>query len=299
MVNHIRYTVNKECPLKELSNGVKILGIIGYPLKHSLSFYFQNKALKALNLKYIYVPFEIKPEKLKDAFYGFRVLQIKGLNVTVPFKERCIKYLDKIKGIAKEINSVNTIVRKGKKLIGYNTDVYGFITPLKKRNISLKNKKVALFGAGGAARAVLFALKSEQVKEILIFNRSEKRRKKLKEEFSKFIINIRSFPLQEGEKRIIDVDLIVNATSVGMLPDVNKSIIKKFPSKSFYAYDLIYNPLKTKFLSLAEKAGGKIITGEKMLLYQGELSFKIFTGVNPPLKVMEREIKKRFKGEDF
>lgn len=276
-----------------INSSTAILGIIGYPLKVTFSPVMQNAALQNLKLNYVYLPFPLEEKNLKLFFQFVRNFNINGLNVTVPYKEKCMQYLDEITDEAKVIGAVNTVVKEKNKLIGRNTDYWGFSAPLKKLKINLKNKEVLLFGAGGAAKAVLYALSLEKVKVVYITNEPVSMAVNLAKN-KNYKVNCEVLKLSDKKISAIlqKVFLIINATPLGMYPDINNSIVKEFPKRkdNFIAYDLVYKPLKTKFLNLAEKSGAKIITGEKMLIYQGYKSFYLWTKKYPSFEVMKKSL---------
>ncbi len=258
-----------------------ITGLIGYPLSHTLSPYMHNAVFKKYKMNWEYKVFELKKNELKNFIKNMKKENIKGVNVTVPYKQEIMKYLDTIDKGAEKIGAVNTIVNIKGKLKGYNTDYLGFEESLKKHKINLKGKDVVLFGAGGAAHAIVYVLQKHKPRIIDIINidipMAEKLVKKLK------VKNARVWYLKESE--VIDAlvegaDFIINATSVGLDKKSMPYKIKKIKRKGIPVYDLIYNPPVTPFLKQAKKKGAKIINGLDMLIYQGMASFKIWTGRN-------------------
>lgn len=258
--------------------------IIGHPIAHSLSPVIHNTLFNMYNIDAIYVAFDVKPEKLREAINGIRSLNIKGCTVTIPHKERVIVLLDEVDPVAQKIGAVNTIKNENGKLIGYNTDVWGFLEPLTRFADALRGDSALLIGAGGAARAIVYALKTLGVGKLFIANRT-KTRGKILEEYSLEIgldaeyIGFDEKALNEKARK---VKLIVNATPLGMhgiggrVPITSNSI-----RSDTIVYDIVYNPVETPLLVEARKAGAKIITGVDMLIYQAMLAFKIWTGVHP------------------
>ncbi len=254
-----------------------IVGLIGYPLSHTLSPVMHNSVFKKYKMNWEYKVFELKKDELKD-FIKKMKKELAGVNVTVPYKQEVMKYLDKIDKGAKKIGAVNTIVNENGKLIGYNTDYSGFERTLRKNKIYIKGKDVLLFGAGGAAHAVVYVLNKQKPRIIDIVNidipMAENLIKKLN------IKNARIWYLKESE--VIDAlvenaDFIINATSVGLDKKSMPYKIKKLKRKGISVYDLIYNPPETPFLKQAKKKGAKIINGLDMLIYQGMEAFKLWT----------------------
>ncbi|MEZ0344388.1 MAG: shikimate dehydrogenase [Caldimicrobium sp.] len=257
----------------------KVFGIIGDPVSHSLSPAMHNAALRELSLKAVYGAFQVKREFLKEAIEGLRALNISGVSVTIPHKEAVISFLDFVDEVSQKIGAVNTILNKEGKLFGYNTDWIGVLKSFEERGINIYGKRVSVLGAGGASRAVIFALKKGGAKEICIYNRTFDRAKKLAEEFG-----CMALPWEEVSKA--EGDIIIQTTSVGL-----KSFESPVPQEVFknfkVAMDIVYLPLKTKFLQDAERYC-ETIDGLRMLLHQGVEQFKLFTGLNPPVKVMEK-----------
>ncbi len=259
----------------------EVYGIIGYPVGHSLSPVMHNLAFKTLNIKAVYGAFEVKPSDLEKAIKGIKALGIKGVSVTIPHKEEVIKFLDEIEEKALEIGAVNTILNENGKLKGFNTDWIGFLKALEEEKVELRNKKVVIVGAGGSSKAILYAVKKGGAKEVEIYNRTYNKALNLARKFS-----VKAKPWEELKDAY--GDLIIQTTSVG-LNSWESPVDEKVLSRFKVAFDLVYFPLKTRFLSLAENSGCKIIDGLKMLLYQGVEQFQIWTKREPPINLM-REV---------
>lgn len=277
------------------------LGVIGYPLKHSLSPLIHNNAIEKLGLNYQYQPLEIKPGNFDTSINGLKIMKIKGFNVTIPYKEQIIGYLHNMSKEVEVIGAVNTVVNNDGKLIGYNTDVTGIKVTLERFGEELSNSGIIVLGAGGASRAVIYSLIEHfNVSKIHLFNRTVEKAEKLKGQFSEKL-NFKEISCYNfDEKRIADVlsraKLVVNTTPVGMYPDVNESPInhyKLFKKDKIY-FDLIYNPLKTNFLKKAERTGAAGINGLKMFVGQAAESFKLWTGKEFPIEESELLIKNKF-----
>ncbi len=251
----------------------KLCCLLGKPVEHSMSPCIHNACFKALGLNYCYLCFAIELAQLGDAITSIRALKIAGVNVTVPYKEKVMKFLDKIDPVAKKIGAVNTITLKKNKLIGSNTDWIGAQKALEEK-AELKNKKVLLIGAGGAARAVCFALRKKKA-HILIANRTRERAVVLAQEFNGTVINWNTVQKTKA-------DILINATPVGMFPKIDESPLPKTALGNFaVVFDTIYNPLETKLLKLAKESGCITISGLAMLMYQAAASFELWTGVYP------------------
>jgi len=278
-----------------ISGKTKVCGIIGHPIDHTLSPTMHNAAFRELGLDFIYIAFEVESEHLHESISGIRSLGIHGLNVTIPHKEDVIKYLDEINPEAKKIGSVNTIVNRGSQLVGYNTDGIGAIKALKDNKVELKEKKILLLGAGGSAKSIAFTL-SKFVKKIMILNRTEERAKKLADNLKlMFDIEITWNHLSQEAVRqnLIDTDILINATSIGMNPKSDESLIKsKWLTSRICIFDIVYSPNGTKLIQNAKRIGAKVIDGIDLLVYQGAMAFKIWTGREPPINVMKEAIKK-------
>ena len=276
---------------KGINGKTKIIGVIGKNIKNSLSPLFHNQIILKHSLNFCYLPFQVAETDLSKAIQGIEALNIRGANITFPYKEKVIEFLDEVKESARRIGAVNTIVNNKGFLTGYNTDVIGFKKSLQEDGkFVIKEKKAVILGAGGAARAVVYALLEEEIEEICIFNRTLEKAKKIKQNLSSFFpkSRISVFPL-EGEnlkEKIEKAHLLVNATSLGMPPRVDNTPLpdEKLFHPNLLVYDLIYHPARTLFLRQAERAGAKIINGLPMLVYQGIESFYLWTGFKPESK---------------
>jgi len=286
---------------KEINGKTKIIGIIGKDIENSLSPLIHNQIILKHSLNFCYLPFQVEETNLGKAIQGIKALNIKGVNITFPYKEKVIKFLDKVEESAHKIGAVNTIVNNKGILIGYNTDIIGFKRSLQEdEEFVIKKKKAVIFGAGGAARGVIYALLEEGIEEICIFNRTLEKAKKIKQDFSSFFpeSSIYVFLLEEEnlKNKIERAHLIVNTTSLGMPSKIDNTPLsdEKLFHSDLLVYDLIYHPAKTLFLRQAEKAGAKIINGLPMLVYQGIESFYLWTGLKPEgkevLKIIRQSV---------
>ncbi len=268
----------------KINHNTKLIGVVGHPIKHSLSPLMQNLAFALRKLNYIYVPFDIPADRLEDAIKGMLALGIRGFNITIPHKEKIIQYLEDVSEEAGVIGAVNTVVNENGYLQGHNTDAYGVIKTLEPYKEKITGANVSIIGAGGAARSVLFSLiRHFKVSSINIINRTVARAEHLKDYFSAkmHFPNIQTYELMPPD--IVDVlrnsKLVVNTTSIGMYPNTDDTPTNF--ENSFYSgqivFDVIYNPLKTKFLELAESQGAVTVNGLRMFIEQGAKSFELWT----------------------
>ncbi|MCR4663067.1 MAG: shikimate dehydrogenase [Endomicrobiaceae bacterium] len=273
---------------KKVTANTKLLGIFGNPVSHSLSPVMHNDWFAKYKLNNLYLAFDVLPKNLKSAVESIKTLNILGVNVTVPHKIEVMKYLDTIDAAAKAIGSVNTIVNKNGKLYGYNTDWQGFITDLKFKKVNLKNKTVLVIGAGGAAKAILYALTKLKVKKIFLTSRTFDKAKLVAEKYK----NISVVDINEiSEDFLQNIDCLVNCSTCGMKKeDKLPFTIRKF-NKDIVFYDIIYNK-ETPFKKLAVKNKIKYFSGEGMLIYQGAVSFEKWTNIFPNTKNTLNLIKK-------
>jgi shikimate dehydrogenase len=251
----------------------ELYGVIGNPVRHSLSPMIHNEAFKSMGWNAVYLAFEVK--NLEEALRGIRGLGVRGVSVTIPFKTKVVPFLDKVEGLAKKIGAVNTIVNRGGRLIGYNTDCDGALEALEEK-MNLKGKRVILLGAGGAARAIGFGLKERDC-QLIIVNRSPIRGKALSRELKCHFLPMSSLVKMKGGD--LEADVIINATSLGMVPrDGESPIPKKLLKKGMKVMDIVYEPLETKLLHQAKEKGCSTINGLEMLVRQGAIQFEIWTG---------------------
>ncbi|MEW6702629.1 MAG: shikimate dehydrogenase [Bacteroidota bacterium] len=277
--------------LNKFNHNTKIIGVIGHPIKHSYSPLMHNIAFELAGLNFIYLPFDVPPALLKDAMKGMAALGIKGFNVTLPLKEKILPLLKDVSEEANIVGAVNTVINEDGTLHGYNTDVLGVVETLNPFKEELAGAKVSVIGSGGAARSVIYALiRSFKVGQINIINRTEQTAESLKEYFSVKMLfnNFKALPLVPPDlvEPLRDSKLIVNTTSMGMYPAVDDSAttIKDSFMPGQIVFDVVYNPVKTKLLKLAELQGAIIITGLKMFVEQGAKAYEMWTG-----ELMEKE----------
>ena len=284
--------------IEMITGKTNVVGIIGDPVEHSLSPLMHNAAFTHLNLDYVYVPYHVKKDALNNGIIGAKSLKIKGLNVTIPHKTEVIKHLDSLDKPAELIGAVNTIKFDDDHAKGYNTDGIGAVKAIEEVS-SVKNKKIVILGAGGAARAISFQILIDGADSLVIANRTLEKAEQLQKSITaKLNANIESIDLGENlKKELSDADILINTTPIGMYPNIDQKplVNSEIMHEELICNDIVYNPLKTGLLKEAEICGAKAVSGLKMLIYQGMESFRIWTGVTPPLKVFEDALKDQFE----
>ena len=273
-----------------INGKTRVCGIIGDPVEHSLSPVMHNAAFKELGLNIVYVAFTVTKNELEDAISGARSLGLLGLNVTMPHKNAVINYLDETDSAAKAMGAVNTILNERGKLFGYNTDGKGAMIALQENGVDPEEQKMLILGAGGAAKAIAFQA-AQEAEELVILNRTPEKAKQLADLLHKqFGTKAKGTTLSAEvlKKELENTDILVNATSVGMNPDVNASPVPaELLSRDLCVMDIVYNPLETKLMKDATSAGAKVVSGLEMLLYQGAVAFEIWTNCPSPVEVMK------------
>ncbi|NLJ78942.1 MAG: shikimate dehydrogenase [Tissierellia bacterium] len=263
----------------DITWNTQIYCLIGHPISKSLSPIIHNNFFQINRLQNIYISFDVKKNDLQTVINSFKILDIKGFNVTLPHKISIIEYLDDLSFEAKTIGAVNTVENRDGKLIGYNTDGMGFIKSLKLNGVSIKDKSILILGAGGVANAIAMSLAMEGVRKIFINNRTMMKARRLsnriKDFFPEVVVEYGNLELNNIPKDRID--MIINCTSVGMYPKVDESPIDLIGfSSKLIVYDTIYKPQKTKFMRLARKKGYPIMGGLSMLINQALCSQAIW-----------------------
>jgi shikimate dehydrogenase len=275
----------------DISGKTRVCGVIGDPIGHSLSPTIQNAAFGHLGLDVVFLAFHVKAADLENAMRGMRGLGIHGLNVTMPHKSAVIGCLDEVDFSVRFLDSANTILNRDGKLSGFSTDGVGALKALLENGVDLSGKKVLLLGAGGAAKAIAFTLVPE-VGELAILNRSTEKAEALAETLGHmFNRNVVGGALSPDtiKMNLRDSDVLVNATSAGMKPNLSQSLVAPEWLKSDLAVmDIVYNPIETKLAKDAKAAGAKVVSGVEMLIYQGAASFEIWTGKSAPIEVMRK-----------
>ena len=287
-----------------ISSKTRLCALIGDPVEHSMSPLIHNAAYAELGLDFVYVSFRVVKERLAEAVAGLRALNVRGFNVTMPHKVTIIPMLDALDPLARQIGAVNTVVNDNGVLTGYNTDGLGVLKALQEKGVEPKGKKVVVIGAGGASRAVSYVL-ARQGARLTITNRREELdwaeniavsiRKDLGAE-----VNVMELGHMQLEKALNGADILVQATSVGMHPGPDTSLVPaELLKKGLTVFDVIYSPLKTRLLRDAEAAGCRTIGGVEMLVWQGVLCFEKWTGRTPSYQTMRREALKMLQKENI
>ncbi len=272
-----------------ITGRTKVLCIIGHPVEHSVSPAMHNSAIHKLGLDYMYVPFNVLPDDLPRAVESIRSLGIVGANITVPYKEAVISLLDEVSEEASMIGSVNTVTNSGGKLSGSTTDGAGFVKSLIESGFSPAGSRAILLGAGGAGRAVAFALAAAHA-EVTILNRASGKAEVLAEDVKRSLpgASVRGESGYDTLKECLkSANLLVNSTTVGMSPNPEETLVSsELIRPGLVVYDLVYNPLRTRLLSDAEAAGAVSVSGLGMLVHQGAMSFETWIGVAPSVSTM-------------
>jgi len=251
----------------------KIFLVIGNPIEHSLSPKLHNYWIKKNNLKASYDKKLLEQGEIRQLILDIKEEKIHGINVTVPFKKKVIPFLDILSDEAKSSQSVNTIYKKNNKIIGDNTDVEGFKIGLETTNQTIKNKKALILGAGGVVPSIIIALKKMQIAQIYLSNRTELKALEIKKFFPEIEI------IEWG--KVINFDIIINATSIGLNEKDEINIDYKNSSQNKFFYDVIYNPKETNFLRTAKEFGAQIENGKMMFIYQAQKAFFIWHNILP------------------
>nr|WP_300094433.1 shikimate dehydrogenase [Sedimentibacter sp.] len=279
-----------------ISTKTKLVGLLGYPLGHSMSPVMHNAAFENLSLDKIYIPIEVLPENLETVVKGMTKMNFEGFNVTIPHKIEIMKYLDETDEYARCIGAVNTVKIKDGKLKGYNTDGIGFLRSYEESTKDkIEGKNVFIIGCGGASRAVSMTLALNKANKIYICNRTHDKALNLAEDIkrqTKIRCEAVLYDHEEVIKALQDTDVLINTTSVGMSPNIEESPLdKRLLDKRLTVCDIVYNPRKTRLLKDAEEKGCRIVEGLAMLVYQGAEAFEIWTDVKAPSDIMFEVLK--------
>ena len=247
--------------------------VIGNPIEHSLSPVLHNYWIKNNGINAIYEKQKLNEDELERKILQVKEKKISGINVTVPFKKTIIPFLDKLSIEAESTQSVNTIYLKDNKVIGHNTDIFGFETSIKKSKYNLTDKEVLILGAGGVVPSIIFALNKMKISKIKISNRTKDKAENLKTLFKNIEI------IEWGE--VPNFDMIINATSLGLKKEDKINLDFSLISKNGFFYDVIYNPRETNFLKIGKSLGHKTLNGKLMFIYQALSSFNIWHKLEP------------------
>ena len=249
--------------------------VIGSPIEHSLSPELHNYWIKNNNIDAIYEKQKLNEDQLEQFILQVKDNKNNGINVTVPFKKTVIPYLDELSAEAQSTQSVNTIYKKDDKIIGHNTDIFGFETSIKKAEYYLENKEVLILGAGGVVPSIIFSLIKMKASKIKISNRTKEKAENLKKIFKDIEV------LKWGQ--ISNFDMIINATSLGLKKEDSLNLDFSSISRNKFFYDVIYNPVETNFLKIGKELGNKTLNGKLMFIYQAVSAFKIWHEKTPQI----------------
>lgn len=281
---------------ERLSAKTILIGLMAYPIRHSLSPTMHNEAFAKLGLDYAYLAFEVGEDELEDAVKSIRALDMKGSNVSMPNKQNIIKYLDRLSPAAELMGAVNTVVNEGGILTGHNTDGIGCMKALKENGVDIKDKKITICGAGGAATAIAIQAALDGLREISVFNRNDEFFEKaisLTDKINKSTdCKAKLFKLEDNndlKDEISSSDIFINATGVGMKPLEGKCLIsdKSMLREDLIVFDVVYMPKETELLKIAKESGCKAINGLGMMLYQGAAAFEMWTGEEMPVEYIK------------
>lgn len=285
-----------------INGNTQLIGLIASPIGHSRSPALHNLAFRYLNLNYVYLAFDVGHDQLEDVIRGFRALNIRGFNISMPNKTKILPLLDELHESAKYARAVNTVVNENGKLVGYNTDGKGFIKGLQEFGVEIIGKKMVLLGSGGAGTAIAIQAALAGASEISIFNRAD-------EFYSRALENARiinnEMPQTRCQARVFDIaelnllkteleraDILVNASGVGMHPLQDHCLIpdKSYLRPELVVADAVYHPVETKLIKMAKSVGCKTVNGLAMMLWQGAEAFKLWTGKEMPVELIKKQL---------
>lgn len=265
----------------KINGYTRTCGVLGNPVEHTMSPAIHNTLAEALGENMVYVPFHVPEGNVGEAVRGAYALNLLGCNVTVPYKAQVIPYLQELDPLAEQIGAVNTLVRTEGGFKGYNTDMPGLYRAMCEDGVKIEGEKVLILGAGGVARAVAMLLVQKGAESIVILNRTLERAEQIARELSGYTgrTAVNALALNDYAKLPAEKYLVIQATSLGMFPHVEDVVIE---DKAFYSYihtgyDLIFNPVETRFMKLVKENGGRAFGGLKMLLYQGIIAYELWT----------------------
>lgn len=272
----------------------QLFGLFANPVGHSLSPLMHNTAFRHLGIRAFYHAFEVKADQLAQAVDAVRILQLKGINISIPHKERIIPFLDEVDTEARLIGAVNTVINQDQKLIGYNTDGIGYVESLiRETDVQLESSRIMIIGAGGAAKAIGVYLLKYGCPSLTVVNRTLSRAQELVEQLSLYAeqqptqIQLHACTLKQANQELNAYDVIINTTPCGMWPNVEEQPLQlEGMNTDTIVSDIVYNPLKTRFLKDAEQRGATIHGGVGMFVQQGAAAFELFTGHRAPVDVM-------------
>jgi shikimate dehydrogenase len=276
----------------------ELVGVFGYPVAENPTCVMQEAAFRALGLNWRYLTIEVRPEQLADAMLGLRAMNMAGINLTIPHKVAVIQHLDDLSPEAELMGAVNTVVREGARLIGHNTDGKGFVRSVRQEaGVDPQGKRVVFLGAGGAARAMSVEMARAGAAHLTIVNRTAERGQELVALLQEKTAADALFVPWQGEYDVpSDADILVNTTPIGLFPHVDDQPALALDSirPDLLVCDVIPNPPHTTFLRTAEARGSRTLDGLGMLVGQGAIAFKMWTGVDAPTDVMRRALEEVF-----
>ncbi len=274
----------------------KLFGVIGDPIAHSMSPAMHNDLFGLYAIDAAYLPFRVSKEDLEKAVNGLKALGACGFNVTIPHKTDIMNYLDKIDPLAEAIGAVNTVKYEKGQLVGYNTDGPGFVKGLETMTADLGSRSALIIGAGGAARAIYFSMAEAGLKQIDIYNRTAKKAEDLVSACP-YEVNSKVIDMETAERNLADYQLVVQTTSIGMLPDTERLPLSPSNIRPVtIVSDIIYNPLQTRFLKEASERGAATQNGVEMFVFQGALAFEKWTGIFPDTERMKANVLRHLGG---
>ncbi len=283
----------------------RLVGVIGWPIEHSLSPSMQNAALREMGLNWLYLAFAVEPERVGEALDGVRGLGLLGLNVTIPHKSAVLDHLDEIDDAVAALGVANTIVREDDgRLVGHNTDGPGFLRSLAEHGHDVAGKAVTLIGAGGAARSVAYACADRGAIRMRIVNRTLERAEDVADlvRDKAGLAAVEAVPLADpgAEQAVAEADVVVDCTSIGMYPEheVDPVIPGRWLRAGQVVVDLTYNPIDTVMLQAAREAGAETVDGAGMLVHQGAISLQYWSGRQPPVETMRRALLSELHAND-
>jgi shikimate dehydrogenase len=277
----------------QIDGSTKLVGVLGWPITHTASPAMHNAAFEALHMNWAYLAFPVDPRNLRSALCGARDLGLVGVNLTVPHKILALDIVNEVDAQTRKLGAVNTVCIENGVLRGFNTDGYGFTKAIKEEfNFSLKGKRVLVLGAGGAGRAIAIQCASDGAAKVFVANRTRSKTDSVARELSAAKTAFQALELRSAEiRRVIgEVDLLVNATSVGLAEGESLGLDASLFSSRLFVYDAIYRPAETVLLKTASGAGAKVANGLSMLLHQGAKSFELWTKRKAPVAVMRRAL---------
>lgn len=288
--------------LDYIDGRTQLIALFATPIGHSLSPTMHNLAFKKLGLNYAYMAFEVGNDQLEEVVKGMRALNIRGYNISMPNKTKILPYLDELADSAKFTGSVNTVVNENGKLTGHSTDGLGYVRNLKEHGISLKGKKMTLVGSGGAATSIAIEAAQAGLDELTIFARhdnffanAEEIVRIINEDMKQANVKARIYPLENTEQLRAEMkssDIFANGTGVGMKPMEGLSVIEdtSMLRSDLIVTDVIYSPAKSRLMEQAESVGATAINGLGMVLWQGALSFEMWTGQEMPVEYIKKKL---------